>query len=169
MDLLKNIKFLQFIFFAIFIFCTVNLFGQSITFQKVLVNPGISYFTSVVQTPDEGFIAAGRHQYIENRMYIVRFNKYGDTLWSKEIDKEDAMCIIRSIDNNYAICGRLGSFIKIDVNGNILNLGTFINEDARTLKIIQSNDSNYFMCGYIYTLGNFFPYLIKYNKRLTKL
>lgn len=159
----KNIKFAC-LAITLFVVLAGNCYGQNITWQKVLINSGISYFTSVVQTPDVGYIAAGRHQYINNKMYVVKFNKFGDTIWSKEIDKEDAMCIIKSNDNNYVICGRLGSFVKIDVNGNILNIGTFINEDARTLKIIQSNDSNYFMCGYIFTTGSFYPYLLKYNK-----
>ncbi|HMQ99310.1 MAG TPA: T9SS type A sorting domain-containing protein [Ignavibacteria bacterium] len=149
--------------FAMFVLLAINSFSQSITWQKVLIIPGISYFTSVVQTPDDGYIAVGRHQYIENYMYIARFNKFGDTLWTKEIDKEDATCIIKTNDNNYVVCGRLGSFVKIDVNGNILNLGTFIDEESRILKVVQSNDNNYFMCGYIFTSGFFYPYLLKYN------
>ena len=158
----KPLKFAS-IVITLFVLLACNCFGQSITWQKVLINNGISYFTSVVQTDDEGYIAAGRHQYINNHMYLVRFNKFGDTLWSKEYEKEDATCIIKTNDDNFVISGRLGSFVKIDANGNILNLGTFIDEEARILKVVQSNDSNYFMCGYIFTLGLFYPYLLKYN------
>ncbi len=161
----KIIKFKAIMLCAAIIFSCVNIFGQSITWQKVLINPGISYFTSVVQTPDEGYIAAGRHQYDENRMYFVRFNKFGDTLWSKRIDREEAMCIIKTNDNNYVISGRLGSFVKIDINGNILNIGAFFDDRARLLKVIQDSDSNYFMCGSIFIggFGLFYPYLLKYN------
>lgn len=144
------------------IFCQ-SLVSQNITWQKVLINPGISYFTSVVQTPDQGYIATGRHHYINNYMYVVRFDKYGDTLWTKEIDRGDATCIIKANDNNYVICGRLGSFVKIDINGNTLIESSIINESARLLKVRQGNDDNYYMCGYIYSSGSFYPYLLKYN------
>ena len=79
----KPLKFAS-IVITLFVLLACNCFGQSITWQKVLINNGISYFTSVAQTDDEGYIAAGRHQYINNHMYLVRFNKFGDTLWSKK-------------------------------------------------------------------------------------
>ncbi len=144
--------------------------SQTITFQKAIIAPGIQYFFSVVQTPDNGFIAVGRKQesFVNDYMYIVRFNAYGDTIWTRKINRDEATSITKTNDNNYALCGVNGSFVKIDINGNLLVIGSFYDENLRISKIIQMNDGSYYMCGN-YFPGSFYPYLSKYNSLGNKI
>jgi len=138
--------------------------SQTITFQKTILAPDIEYFTSVVQTPDEGYIAVGRKREsgIRDDMYIVRYNKFGDTLWSKTIDRESAVSIIKTNDNNYAAIGVHGSFVKFDINGNILILGNYYNDDLTINKILQTPDNSFFICGRFFP-NTTFPFLAKFN------
>lgn len=164
-----NAKAFYFAVMLIVIGCSTS-FGQSITWQKAIIAPGIQYFHSVIQTPDNGYIAVGRDResFINDYMYIVRFNENGDTLWSRKLDRDEATSVIKTNDNNYALSGVNGSFVKFDINGNILIIGNFYDEDLRINKILQVNDGSYFMCGQ-YFPGNFYPYLSKYNSDGTKI
>ena len=111
-------------FLLIFLLLNMLVSGQPITFQKTIIAPDIEYFTSVVQTSDEGYLAVGRKRYsgISDDMYIVRYNRFGDTLWSKTVNVELAECMIATFDNNYLICGHEGSLVKINQNGDILQI-----------------------------------------------
>ncbi len=141
--------------------------GQSITFQKTILAPDIEYFTSVVQTPDEGYIAVGRKREsgIRDDMYIVRYDKFGDTLWNKTINVELAECIVKTLDNNYVICGHIGSLVKIDLNGNILKLYVSSNQYLIVNKIIQIDDGSFFVAG-MHRQSVDAPYFAKFDANL---
>ncbi len=142
--------------------------SQTITFQKTILAPDIEYFTSVVQTPDEGYIAVGRKREsgIRDDMYIVRYNKFGDTLWSKTVDVELAECIIKTLDNNYLICGHEGSLVKINQNGDVLQIRPFLGYDFLIINtVLQTNSGNYFISGTLRSNLDS-PYLAKYDSNL---
>ncbi|MBZ0202332.1 MAG: hypothetical protein K8I03_04875, partial [Ignavibacteria bacterium] len=158
----KPERYLMKILLFLFIITDIG-FTQTITFQKTIVGPSIEYFWSVVQTPDNGYIAVGRKRVSSfDYMYIVRFNPYGDTVWTKTMIGNDATCVIKTNDNNYAICGLVGTFVKFDISGNILNQGTFYNEGSSINTLIQLSDNNYFMCGRDFTSPGY-PYVIKFD------
>ncbi len=142
--------------------------SQTITFQKTILAPDIEYFTSVVQTPDEGYIAVGRKREsgIRDDMYIVRYNKFGDTLWSKTVDVELAECIIKTLDNNYLICGHEGSLVKINQNGDVLQISPFLGYDFLIINtVLQTNNGDFFICG-TFRSNLDSPYLAKYDSGL---
>jgi len=162
-----NAKVYYFAIVLAVILCNTS-FGQSITWQRTILAPDIEYFTSVVQTPDEGYIAVGRKREsgISDDMYIVRFNKYGDTLWSKTVDVELAECIIKTLDNNYLICGHEGSLVKINPNGDILQIRPFLGYDFLIINtVLQTNNGNFFICG-TFRSNLDSPYLAKYDSNL---
>lgn len=131
-------------------------YAQTITFQKTVPMEGYQILKSVVQTPDNGYIAAGHAQ-------IVRYNAYGDTLWIKPAVPGGAECIIKTIDNQYAICSIKGQILKFDINGNILFIGGIYNSSAGITKFIQNASGDYFLCGGDYTFHDY-PYLLKLNQ-----
>ena len=155
----------RFIFciFSFLLFFNTILFAQSITWEKAYIQPDQQNFNSIVQTEDDGYIATG-HSRINSYdyLYIVRLNKYGDTIWTKSINGFDGSCIIKTIDNNYAISTSGGEFIKIDINGNIIIRGTHYDISSRILKILQTPDGNYYMCGRYFPAAEY-PELIKYD------
>ncbi|HMQ80560.1 MAG TPA: T9SS type A sorting domain-containing protein [Ignavibacteria bacterium] len=154
------------IMFSLLIISTFQ--SQTITFQKTILAPDIEYFTSVVQTPDEGYIAVGRKREsgIRDDMYIVRYNKFGDTLWSKTVEVELAECIIKTLDNNYLICGHEGSLVKINQNGDILQIRPFLGYDFLIITtVLQTNSGNFFICGTLRSNLDS-PYLAKYDNNL---
>lgn len=61
--------------------------GQSVTWQNVLGYTDNSILHNTKQTSDGGFIAVGQNR-INNysKMYIAKFNKFGDSLWVKYFD-----------------------------------------------------------------------------------
>jgi hypothetical protein len=141
-----------------------DCFGQTITFQKTFGGLEAEYLNSVVQTPDNGYIAVGSKRISPNEyIYIVRFNAFGDTLWTKIIPGDDAMCVIKTIDGHYALCDINGRILKFDINGNILFLSTYYDLQARVVKLVQNVNGDYFLCG-----GNFSPsyrpYLLNLNQ-----
>ncbi|MBV6479836.1 MAG: hypothetical protein HGGPFJEG_02632 [Ignavibacteria bacterium] len=92
---------------------------KPITWQRTYGDGNIDYGYSIVQTPDEGYIAVGRKRInTSNFIYAMRINKFGDTIWSKTYNGAVAYDIQMLDYNNYVICG--SSFIKIDINGNII-------------------------------------------------
>ena len=76
------------------------------------------------------------------------------------VEPEDGMIGIGS-DGNYALAGIGGSFVKFDIDGNILILGNFFDDNLRISKILQSNDGSYFMCGSTTAFSSIYPCLIK--------
>jgi len=138
--------------------------GQPITFQKVVIGSNIEYINSVVQLNDEGYLAVGRKK-VEtiNYTYAVRFDKFGDTLWSRTYNREDASSIIQSIDGNYLISCAYGSILKIDVNGNLLIGAGYYDDGLRIRKMVQIDDGSIYACGVYHSNLAFNPYLAKFD------
>ena len=155
----------RFIFciFSFLLFFNTILFAQSITWEKAYIQPGQQGFSSIIQTEDDQYIAVGNIRISPyDYTYIVKLNIFGDTIWTKTINGYYGTSVIKTIDNNYAICTSDGEFIKFDINGNILIRGSYYNIDSRINKIIQTPDGNYFMCG-AYWPSVTYPELLKYD------
>jgi len=127
---------------SVFVVTIEGAEAQSITWQRTYGEGNIDYGYSIVQTPDEGYIAVGRKriQTTESFSYVMRLDKYGDTIWTKIYPGFESKKIIKSSDNYYIINSRYSLF-KIDINGNVIwtKLGI---EDI----ILESNDGGFFGC-----------------------
>src|SRR5436189_1698959 len=85
-----------------FLFAFGPLFGQ-ITFQKTYGSNG---GLSVVQTLDEGYIVSGYKDSAD--VYLIKTNKYGDTLWTKTFDSghlDYGSAVLQTDDGGYIIDG----------------------------------------------------------------
>lgn len=78
----------------------------------------MDYGYSMVQTPDDGFIAVGEKNI---RTFVMRVSKFGDTLWTKTLLGNGSTGVVVLSDHNYLITGWLPQdpIVKIDLNGNV--------------------------------------------------
>jgi hypothetical protein len=138
-----------------------------IVWQKTYVSSGgyVFYVSSIQQTSDGGYIAAGNiggvwfGEYSD--IYIVNLDAYGNILWEKTYggDKSDyATSIQQTTDGGYIIGGYSNSFgvgynnfyvIKLDANGNKVwdNNYTSGNCGDEAYSIQQTNDGGYIVAG----------------------
>ena len=103
----------------------------------------MDYGYSIVQTPDEGFIAVGLKRIDTSPlMFAMRLNRFGDTIWTKTFLSNRASGIVELTDGNYVISGWFphDPLIKIDLNGNLI--WTKYNEAG---EIKSSRDSGFFV------------------------
>src|SRR6266498_4186621 len=94
-----------------------NSYSQWITWQRTYGEQGTDYAYSVVQLPDDGFMAVGRKL---NSANLIRTNKFGVTLWTRVYASGEFVCIQKTSDSNYIICSVAGNIFKVDINGNII-------------------------------------------------
>ena len=151
------------------------MFSQ-VTFQKALGGTWEEFAESVQQTTDGGYIITG--YWNEFRMYLVKTDINGDTLWTKIYEgtkSDNGTSVQQTIDGGYIIAGSTGSFgagssdvylIKTDVMGNTLWLKTFGGSSYEGANSIQQTTDG----GYIFTgltasfgAGKSDVYLVKTN------
>ncbi|MBV6480278.1 MAG: hypothetical protein HGGPFJEG_03154 [Ignavibacteria bacterium] len=157
---------------------------KPITWQRTYGDGNIDYGYSIVQTPDEGYIAVGRKRInTTSFMFAMRLNKYGDTIWTKTFLANEASQIEMLSDSNYLICsGFLNDpLIKINIDGNILwtknNSGGYIKPSIysgffldRESSIIKYNDSGQFIWNFDYEKylnnGNIIDFAIRQDNSI---
>lgn len=108
---------------ALLLLTSVYLNAQIITWQRTYGGTNMDYGYSIVQTPDEGFIAVGlKRVSTTSFMFAMRLDRFGDTLWTRTYSSNPALGIVALSDGNYAISGWYphDPIIKIDLNGDIL-------------------------------------------------
>jgi len=155
-------KLLIIFLFCLNIFQDENSVAQSITWQRSYGNTHINEGYSIVQTPDNGYIAVCRDRIsIDEKAWVLRLNEYGDTLWTKIIMNDMPVKIIKTNDNNYLILGAFTDIIKININGDILwQKGPYgYSKIFRSVK--QTIDGGYIICGWKITGNIVHPYLFK--------
>lgn len=126
----------------------------------------------VSATSDGGFfIAGGRYIIGDLRMYLVRTDSSGDTLWTKIIPDSDARggglelingeYVAAGIADNFSLSATEVYLIKMDSGGNLLwqkTFGTSVQgEDSEARWTIQTSDGGFAIAGYRY----YDAYLIK--------
>ena len=107
----------------ILLLTSITLTAQPITWQRTYGGTNMDYGYSIVQTPDEGFIAVGLKRISTSSfMFAMRLDRFGDTLWTRTYSSNPALGIVALSDGNYAISGWYphDPIIKIDLNGDIL-------------------------------------------------
>jgi hypothetical protein len=138
------------------------------TYKAIYGNVG----HSISQTNDGGYIVAGTASSFGSgysRVYLVKTNPNGDTLWTKTISKynhDTGISLYETSDSAYIISGFASPW-----SGNIkvLLIKTDLNGDTLWTKVYGGNDNYHFCCNFIEQTndGNFFiagsPSLIKTN------
>lgn len=132
---------------SVLFICFEGAEAQSITWQRTYGMTGIQYGYAIVQTPDEGYIAACRKF---SNIYVLRLNHLGDTIWTKEYSGFEPTSLIKTSDNNYVILGLYGDVIKINLNGEIIWERQF---GFKSRKIKENIDGTLFICGTIIVSG----------------
>lgn len=133
-----------------FLILLISLSAQSQTFTRTYGGSGAEYGKWITQTPDSGFAILGTSSTYtngSNDLYLVRTDKYGDTLWTKNFGgtaNEIAASVEVCPDTGFIIAGTTYSFgagaptysnwyyIRTDKNGNMLwtkNSGTGYEND----------------------------------------
>jgi hypothetical protein len=134
---------------------------------------------AVQQTPDGGYIIAGRTNSFGAGLqdaYLIKTDSLGDTLWTKTYggaDDDRGFSVQQTSDGGYIISGWTGYFgtgpeeaylIKTDSLGDTLWTRAFggINQDAG-YGVQTTSDGGYIVCGYTDSGGsNFYDvYLVK--------
>lgn len=138
--------------------------------QKTFGGINIDQAYSIKETTDSGFVIAGYSNSFGQGgydMYVIKTNRYGDTLWTKTYGGADwdfAYSIEQTADGGYIIAGGTYSYgngnedmylVKINSIGDTLWTKTFggINEDEAK-SVIQTNDGNYIVTGYSKSHGD---------------
>ena len=161
---MKNYSKLLFLL-MMFLFLTNNIFSQQITFSKVYNYDTTSVAYSVQQTIDTGYIVAGKINKKNGEVWILKLNKYGDTLWTKTYGDslaDYANEIQNTSDGGYIVAGGKNHkvdmvnyymygdiwILKLDQNGDTLWTKTYggpYNDDANSIK--QTSDGGYIVAG----------------------
>jgi hypothetical protein len=136
---------------------TRDCFGQSITWQRIYDGPfqWTDVGEDICDAGNGNFFIAGTtvrpNSY--SSIFLLKINKFGDTLWTKYIDTAYGKAVTPSGDGGCVVTGLRGSAFttKIDSNGNTVwfkkytgNI-VFIGYD-----IIKTSDNGYLICGTAY-------------------
>ncbi len=136
---------------------------------------GLEYGSSLQQTSDGGYIAAGYTSSFGTAtdIYLVKTNNLGHIQWTKSIGGagyDRANSIIETSDGGYMMGGYTGSFgagghdallVKIDINGTVLWSKAYGTAGAeRVYAVKQTNDGGFILSGLTSSNGGDI-YLIK--------
>lgn len=121
-------KYLLFIFLF---FHSLSLKGQ-VTFERTYGDTGIDNGLGIIQTFEGGFlITAIKGDFSNERLYLIRTNILGDTLWTKAYDWDIIVYAkgIQTFDSGFVFTGVIGSKVflyKINSIGDSLWFQQFI-------------------------------------------
>lgn len=137
----------------------------NIEWSQVLGGYNFDYGTDLIETSDNNYVLAGyTYSYGQGQddMFLIKFNKAGDTLWTKLYggDKnEHALSVIETADRGYLLLGHTISFstsgyqdiylIKTTIDGDTLWTKTYggdLNENGAE---ILKDDTGYIIGGNI--------------------
>lgn len=131
--------------------------AQPVTWERVLNFTDNCQLNKAHQTSDGGYVAIGESRIgIHQKMFLVKYNRYGDTLWTKYFDQNvnagyGGYWVQETTDKGYIIAGRGEGIntdaylIKTDSVGNILWYRTFGGTDLDQARCVKQLDDK----GYI--------------------
>ena len=105
----KNVKII--FVFAVWLLTIKPIVSQIITWEKINYNPNANLFYSVQQLTDGNYIVAGATRInSRNRIYVIKYNIFGDTLFAKIFETNDvenygARWIEETTDKGFIITG----------------------------------------------------------------
>jgi hypothetical protein len=138
-------------------------------------NETLGSIIGIVVTSDGGFLISGsshsRDGYSGSRVYLIKTNNLGETLWSQVYDyfaSTIPSAVIETHDGNYLILGtgrHVKEFfgfgdsmflIKVDVSGNVTWVKTYDggNRDCRGFSVQNTAEGGYILSGDVQVWGN---------------
>jgi hypothetical protein len=118
---------------------------------------------AVVQTPDSGYVIAGRTESFgagEYDVYLIRTNSIGDTMWTRTyggINNDYCYSVSQTSDSGFIMAGHTRSFgsgnwdiylIKTDMDGNVVWDKTYGESDIdESFSVKETSDSGYIVAG----------------------
>ncbi len=150
--------------FSILLFgLLIQTFPQVTTFLKDI---GSGSSNSVVQTEDEGYIAALNG--LDSKSKVIKTDKYGEVEWTKDYGLSGISSIIKSGDNNYIILAtkiidsnlRNISLLKINMQGETIWTKTIESAESEVgVALLQTKDGGLIIYGVVtkdinYAQGN---------------
>jgi hypothetical protein len=155
-----------------------NSFGD-ILWTRTYGETGNDYGYSVQWTSDGGYIVAGKYNAggSTNRVYLIKTNASGDTLWTKTYEggayENAGYSVQQTSDGGYIVAGYTDSIansdqvflIKTNATGDILWTRTYGGTDQDFgYSVQQTSDTGYIVAGTTASFGNLWKvYLIKTN------
>ena len=140
-----------------------DLNGDTLWTKKIILpSSNQTWFYSVQQTMDTGFVLTGAIKYSTTLtdVFIVKTNSTGDTLWTRKyggVSDESGSAIRQTTDGGYIVAGSTGSFgsggwdvylIKTDLNGDTLWTKTYGDMYENTgWSVQQTLDGGYIIGG----------------------
>lgn len=126
----KNVKII--FVFVVWLLTIKPIVSQIITWEKINYNPNANLFYSVQQLTDGNYIVAGTTRInSRNRIYVIKYNIFGDTLFAKIFETNDVenyavKWIEETTDKGFIITG-YGSgpqgdsyLVRMDSVGNVI-------------------------------------------------
>ncbi|KXK55076.1 MAG: PKD repeat protein [Chlorobi bacterium OLB5] len=130
---------------AAIIFCSANIFGQSITWQRTYLQSNWTTGNSIKQTSDGNYVIAGRRGVPINGGFVAKLNSMGDTLWVRYLPVTIGMTsVIETASGEYVAVGDDRLIAKFRPDGNMVWL-KYINEpgyDIYFYHLTESSDLN---------------------------
>ena len=138
--------------------------GEILWSETYGVKSNYEWALSVCETIDDGFLIGGFSDILFNELmdvYVVKTSSDGSQQWTKRFGEgtfyDYGICIIRTLDGNYSICGTSKSIdngndiylLKIDNDGNKL-FSSVIGENSQEWanSIIQTDNGSCIVTGY---------------------
>lgn len=155
--------------------------GQIITFEKTFNAQFQDVAYDIVQTTDTGYIIVGSTRFLGTanggrNVYLIKTNKYGDTLWTKNYGNNNwtfGMSVQQTYDGGYVIAGGdidgdFGMYIiKTDSQGDSIWTKHYGNglQPSVGRSIQQTTDGGYIITGYTPDSLSFksYLYLVRLN------
>ncbi len=108
---------------------------------------------SVQQTSDDGFIVCGSKGVgRQDKIYLLRTDSYGDTLWTKIYNWGAAYSVDQTSDGGFIVAGTNGYFyvMRTDSEGNVLWDKSYGHPtpDQRAKSVKQTKDGGYIAAGW---------------------
>ena len=119
----------------------------TVEWERFIVTEDLTYYNSVQQTIDGGYILAGRK---DEKMYILKLKSNGETEWERPFeDKGSANAVQLTRDGGYILAGRKNEkmyILKLKSNGEMEWEKTFEGKGIAT-SIQQTIDGGYVIAG----------------------
>lgn len=145
---------------SIIIFLSYDAFAQSITWERTYDNPSTAFADecNAICLSDSGNFFLVGYTFLSipmnhNRIWVIKINSYGDTLWTKLIGRMgyQGSAVVSTDDGGCVITGRSAEAftIKIDKDGKVVWEHYYGGSGVQSSSIIETSDGGFLACGRI--------------------
>jgi len=151
-------RIIEILFIVSLIFYSGDINSQSITWEKIYINPEAQYsngINSICESDSGNYFLIGYTLILSQpthfKICVTKINSYGETLWIKTFGRNgtEGITAVSTGDGGCVISGRGGGAytIKIDRDGNLIWEKYYGGAGVRSMKIIKTTDGGFIACG----------------------